>query len=163
MIPSYYKNYVMLLDSKNVLESLKKELLNSIQFYNKISEEKSTFKYQPDKWSIREVLGHTCDTEQIFSYRALSALRGETQPLPGYDQDIYVSLANFDRYSLGAVIKRFELLRTNTILMFEQMSKDELTHTCFANGLEFTTEALGLIIAGHDLHHRRIIEERYLT
>jgi hypothetical protein len=54
-------------------------------------------RYAPDKWSLKEVLGHINDTERIMSYRALRISRGDTTPIEGFEQDDYVRNGPFAR------------------------------------------------------------------
>jgi len=52
-----------------------------------------TYAYAPEKWSVREVVGHVIDTERLFSYRALHMARGDPAALPGMDQEVSLRFA----------------------------------------------------------------------
>ena len=53
-------------------------------------------RYAPDKWTVRQVVAHLLDGELVFAYRALAIARGDTQPLPGFDENEYTARAGFD-------------------------------------------------------------------
>lgn len=125
-----------------------------------ISEEEALFYYDEGKWSVKEVFGHLVDTERIFSYRALAIARGETG-LPGYDQDLYVKQANFNRYSVENLWDLYQSNRMATKNLFGLFSDEELLKKGMVNNSECTVRSLGYIITGHELHHLRILSERY--
>ncbi len=159
----YYTKYIELVPGNDIIAALKSQLRETIAFLNCISNEESVSRYAPDKWSVREVLGHVIDSERIFAYRALCIARGETKPLPGYEQDDYVRSAGFDKIRWSAMIEEFELVRRANILMFSALSDDAWARSGTANNAAITVRALAWIIAGHELHHRQVIEEKYLT
>lgn len=159
---SYYSRYIDLVPGNDVLAALKSRLRESIAFLNCISNEESVSRYEPGKWSVREVLGHVIDTERIFAYRALRIGRGDATPLAGYEQDDYVRGAAFDKVRWSAQIEEFELVRRSNILMFSGFTEEAWMRAGTANNAAITARALAWIIAGHELHHRRVIEEKYL-
>lgn len=163
MIPEFYKPYVKDFQNEHPKTVLNNETQRALDFYKKISEEKSVFRYEKDKWSIKELLGHICDSEQIFAYRVLSFLRGEEQSLPGFEQDDYVKSANFDAQSWESLISRFQTLREITLMLLNEMSDQDLDKIGTANGSQISIRAILLVIAGHERHHRKIVAERYLS
>jgi hypothetical protein len=112
----YYSRYIDLVTGEDVIAALKSQLRETIAFLNCISNEESVLRYEPGKWSVREVVGHVIDTERIFSYRALRIARGDATPLAGYEQDDYIKGANFDKVRWSALIEEFELVRRGNIL-----------------------------------------------
>jgi len=119
-------------------------------------------RYAPDKWSLKEVLGHINDTERIMSYRALRISRGDATPIEGYDQDDYVRNGPFAGRPLAELIEDYIAVRRATVSLFRNLDEPAWSRRGVANKNEVTVRALAYIIAGHELHHRRIIEEKYL-
>ena len=126
------------------------------------TEADGNLRYAPDKWSLKEVLGHVNDTERIMSYRALRISRGDATPIEGYEQDDYVRNGPFARLPLADLIEDYIAVRRATISLFRNLDEGDWSRRGVANQNEVTVRALSYIIAGHELHHRRIIEEMYL-
>lgn len=160
---AYYSRYIEKVAGEDVIAALKNQLRETIAFLNCITNEEASSRYAPGKWSVREVLGHIIDTERIFAYRALRIGRGDATPLPGYEQDDYIKGANFDKVRWSALIEEFELVRRANILMFSGFTDDAWMRSGIANNAPVTARALAWIIAGHELHHRGVIEEKYLA
>ena len=158
----YYSKYVDLVEGEDVLSALKSQLRETIAFLNCVSNEESMSRYAPGKWSVREVVGHMIDTERIFAYRALRIARGDTTPLPGFEQDDFIRGGSFDKIRWSALIEEFDLVRRGNILMFSGFSDEAWARTGTASNSPVSARALAWIIAGHELHHRRVIEEKYL-
>jgi hypothetical protein len=159
---SYYGRYISLVPSCDLTQTLDAQLAQSLPILSAIDEQKSLYRYAPGKWSIKEVLGHLIDAERIFAYRALRFARRDSTPLPGFDQDPYVSAANFDSRPWHDFIAEFEHVRRSTILFFRALAPEDLLRSGTASQNSITVRALGYIIAGHELHHMGILRERYL-
>jgi uncharacterized damage-inducible protein DinB len=159
---SYYGRYIALVPGRDLTQTLDAQLAQSLPILRAVGEEKSLYRYAAGKWSIREVLGHIIDAERIFTYRALCFTRGDSTPLPGFDQDPYVAAANFDNRSWNDSIAEFEHVRRSTILFFRALSQDYQLRSGTASQNSVTVRALGYIIAGHELHHLAILRDRYL-
>lgn len=158
----YYSKYIDLVEGDDVVSALKRQLRETIAFLNCVSNEESISRYAPGKWSVREVVGHMIDTERIFAYRALRIARGDTTPLPGFEQDDFIRGGTFDKFRWSALIEEFDLVRRGNILMFSGFSEEAWKRTGTASGWTVSARALAWIIAGHELHHRQVIEEKYL-
>ncbi|MCI0414432.1 DinB family protein [bacterium] len=117
--------------------------------------------YAPEKWSLKEVLGHIMDAERIFSYRALCIARGEEQPLPGFDEQQYARVAGYDRLPVQKGLQQYNALRVSTRLLLEQLLDSAWTATGVSNQKPISVRALAYIIAGHERHHMGVIAERY--
>lgn len=118
--------------------------------------------YAPGKWTLKEVVGHMIDDERIFAYRALCIARGDARPLPGFDEKEYVAGARFEERSLSTLIADYRAVRASTILLFEPLSPDEWLRRGIVNEYEASVRGLAFHIAGHELHHVRVVRERYL-
>ena len=158
----YYAGYIDLVPEGEIIEILTRQIGETADFLSSLGEEKGNHRYQPGKWSIKEVIGHVTDSERVFAYRALCFARGERAPQPGFDQDAYVAAADFNRRSLGDLAAEFSQARYANVTLFGGFDDDVWLRRGVANGVEFTVRSIPYIIAGHELHHIAVIRERYL-
>lgn len=166
---SFYANYIRLIgeymkesEVKNIVEILSLQGEKTKKTFAKFSEQESLFRYGREKWSIKELLGHMTDTEQIMSYRALSFYRGEKQSLAGFNENEYVREANFDAIPFSDLLERYELVRKSSVALFKSFDAKQTSKMGEANHNEMSVRALIYMIAGHEIHHLQILEERYI-
>ena len=157
----YYSVYIDQAPGDDPLAVIESQLDECLSIFAGISEERSTYRYAPDKWSIRQLLNHITDTERAFAFRALWFARGFEPPLPGYDQDIAASGAVADRVSWAEHVDEFRAVRLSTISLFRNLPPEAWMRSGIASEKLFTVRALAFIIAGHVAHHLRILSERY--
>jgi len=119
-------------------------------------------RYARGKWTVKEIAGHLIDDERIFAYRALCVARGDTRPLPGFDENEYVAATDFESQSLAELIAAYRTVRAATIALFEPLTVKEWTRRGNVNGYEASVRGLAFHIAGHELHHLRTLREKYL-
>jgi hypothetical protein len=158
----YYARYISLVPAADLAQTLDAQLAESLPMLRAIGEQKSLHRYAAGKWSIKEVLGHLIDAERIFTYRAPRFARNDQTPLPGFDQDPYVSAANFDARRWDDLVAEFEHVRRSSILFFGALTPEEMVRCGTASQNAITVRALGYIVAGHELHHMAILRDRYL-
>ena len=127
------------------------------------SEGEGDFRYAPGKWTVKETLGHVSDTERIFTYRALRIGRDDKTPLPGFEQDDYIRTAGFAERTLADLADEFASVRGATLTLFHSFEEETWSRRGVASQKEVTARALGFITAGHQIHHRLILEERYFS
>ena len=159
---SYYFTYINQVPGDDALSVIEQQLNTVAAFCSAISEEKSSYRYAPEKWSIRQVLNHVTDTERSFAFRALWFARGFSAPLPSYDQEVAAAGAEADRTSWADHIEEFRRVRLATISFFRNLPAHAWMRTGIASDNRFTVRALAFITAGHVEHHLRILRERYL-
>ena len=158
---AYYEKYVALVSGNDIVATLEAQRLQMIQLFAARGERDGNFRYAPDKWTVKEVVGHISDTERIFAYRALRIARGDATPLSGFEQDDYVRAGAFGDRTLADLAEEFAHVRSATVALFRSLGKDAWLLRGVANKNEVSVRALAFIVAGHELHHRRILEERY--
>ena len=158
----YYERYIGLVPDGSALEHLRSQIGETLELLRSVSEEKSNYRYAPGKWSVKEVVGHLADSERVFAYRALRFARSDQTPLSGFDENDYTTNSNFADRPLGGVAEEFRAVRTATIALFEGMSGEAVARQGTANDTRVSVRALLWIIAGHERHHRKILQERYL-
>jgi DinB superfamily len=141
------------------------ELFNSFDrflVYDKISEQQSTFRYEPGKWSIKQIIGHITDHERIMTYRTLRFSKKDETLLPGYDQDIFMENSRFDEISWEDLVQDFKNVRKATISFMKMLSAEQLNLKGKAWIYELTVEEFLKATIGHELHHFEIIKNKYL-
>jgi hypothetical protein len=159
----YFGKYVSLVAGDDILAVLTQQLSVTLALLRSIPESQGGFRYAADKWSIKELVGHMIDSERIFAYRALRFARNDKTPVPGYEQDDYISNASFDACALGDLAAEFESVRRATIFLLRHLDGEAWTRRGVANESEVSVRALAYIIAGHELHHTGILRDRYLS
>lgn len=161
--PPYFAQYIDKVPDGDILDLLRHQIDNTVQTLSRVKEADAGFRYAPGKWSIREVMGHVVDTERIFVYRAVCFARGETQPLPGFDENTYAANSNADTRPLADHLAEFRTTRAATLSFLSGLSAEALGRRGTANNREYVTRAIPFIIAGHERHHMGVLAERYLS
>jgi hypothetical protein len=158
---SYYERYICLVQGEDILDTLDQQRREMMLLLCARDDEEGDFRYAPGKWSAKEVLGHVCDTERIFAYRALRISRADAAPIEGFEQDDYVRNGPFARRPLADLVEDFIAVRRATLSLLRNLDEAAWSRRGIANKNEVSVRALAYIIAGHELHHRRILEEKY--
>jgi len=159
--PSYFEKYVSKVQGGDVLSQLESQRVQTAQLFAASTERDGNFRYAPDKWTIKEIVGHLCDSERIFSYRALCIARGDQTPLPGFEQDDYIKNGNFAEQALADLVQEYGLVRVATLALLRSFNAEAWSRRGTASDRPITVRALAFVIAGHELHHREILKERY--
>lgn len=162
-LPPFYKNYVNHVQDMDMLEALRTSAQKLQTLLASIPEEKGTFRYQPEKWSIKELLVHVMDAERIFAYRALRFARKDATPLAGFDENTYVPESNAHSRTLTELGAEAARLRATTIDLFAGFTPEMLGRQGSANQSVISVVNLGYVVAGHEMHHMSILRERYLV
>ena len=159
----YYSGYVQHIpENKNIIEVLEDGRDRLQELIKNIPPGKGDYAYARGKWSVKEVLGHLMDVERVMAYRAMCIARGEKQSLPGFGQDDYVKTAGFNRRSLASLADELLHLRNSSLALFTSFTEEDGLRWGKANNYDSTARAFMYIIAGHELHHMKILKERYL-
>ncbi len=158
----YYSLYVNQVPDGDILQILSHGVRRTAALLSGLPAEWETYRYEPGKWSVREVVGHVIDVERVFAYRALSIARADPAPLPGMDQDVWSAASNAADRPLARQLEDLTRARASSIAMFESFDGAVWEATGTASGYPFTVRTFPWILAGHETHHRRVLEERYL-
>jgi hypothetical protein len=159
----YYDRYISLVQGEDILETLDQQRRQTMLLLSGRNDEDGDFRYAPGKWSAKEVLGHVCDTERVFAYRALRISRADATPMEGFEQDDYVRNGPFALRPLADLVEDFIAVRRATLSLLRNLDEVAWSRRGIANQNEVTVRALSYTIAGHELHHRRILEEKYFA
>jgi len=157
----YYGRYVSLVKTDNIVVTLETQIQDTLAVLRRIDESKANHRYAPDKWTVKDLLGHMSDTERIFAYRALRISRGDKTPIEGFEQDDYVRYGPFANCRWSDLVDEFGAIRRTTVFLFRSLNADAWSRRGTASGHEVSVRALAHIIAGHELHHRKVLKEKY--
>lgn len=158
----YYSGYVAHVPKGNIIEILNSQMHEFYTFINSIPGDKAYHSYEKGKWTIKQIIGHMIETERVFAYRALAFSRRDPNPLPPMEQDDYVRYANYNSRTISNLANEYLAVRISTIHLFQNMTKEMISLKGTASNVEFTVRSLPFIIAGHELHHMQVIQEKYL-
>jgi hypothetical protein len=149
-------------DGEDFPAMLRAQILDTRSLLAGFGEEHGGLRYAPDKWSVRETIGHLADCERVLAYRALRFIRGDQTPLAGFDHNAYVPAGRFDDRTLASMIEEFESVRAATVTLVAGAPEGAWTIRGPVGRGTITTAALLYIIAGHERHHQQVLRERYL-
>jgi hypothetical protein len=153
--------YVARVPEAHVLPVLERQIAEVRAVGRAVPAERERFRYAPEKWSVREVLGHVLDSERVFAYRALCVARGEQAPLPAFDEQLYAATAAYDHHPLPELVEEFATVRAGNLAMLRRLEDDAWSRLGTAAGHPISVRALAFMMAGHVRHHLAVLAERY--
>jgi uncharacterized damage-inducible protein DinB len=154
--------YVKLVPDTDFLETFPRQLEGTMALLKPLSDEAASFSYAPGKWTIKQIVGHISDNERIFAARILRVARHDETPLPGYEQDDYMPVAGFGERRWADLLEELESVRRSTVTLFQGLPQEAWLRRGTVSGFSVTVRGLAFAAAGHELHHRRILREKYL-
>jgi uncharacterized damage-inducible protein DinB len=157
----FYHGYIAKVSGERVGECLAAQVGEVERLLSPLNDAAARFRYAPEKWSVKEVLGHLCDSERIFAYRLLRIGRADATPLPGFDENAYVPPAEFDRRPVAELVREFQAVRMSTLTLAEGLPPTAWERRGQASGKSISARALVYIIAGHTTHHLQVLRDRY--
>jgi hypothetical protein len=158
----FYAGYVHLVPDGHIVATLELQIEDTLALLRGPAADRADHAYAPGKWTVKQVIGHLGDVERLMSCRALRFARHDSTPLPGFDENTYVETAGFEDRPVHGLIDDFAVVRQGTVRMFRGLPGEAWSRHGTANGKDVSVRALAWIIAGHELHHLRILQERYL-
>lgn len=156
----FYNNYISLVPDGSLTDFLANQVDHYWDSLNTVPETIAEAAPAPGKWSLKQALGHVCDTERIMAYRILRFARGDSQELRGFEQDDYVREAGSNARPLVELLDEFEDVRMATIDLLSSLSEDSEKRSGVANGNKVTVRALAYVIAGHAQHHLELLKNQ---
>lgn len=159
----FYATYINQVSSAYTLqEELEISLHRFIKFVQDIPMDKFDYRYAEGKWTIKDIIQHLIDAERIFAYRALRFARNDKTDLPGFDENEYVDIVNANERNIMSLLTELSAVRQSTLLLFKTFTDEQLLRQGTANNNPISVRALGFVIIGHQNHHQRVFQERYL-
>ncbi|MDB5209866.1 MAG: DinB family protein [Sediminibacterium sp.] len=160
--PAYFSRYISQVETDSVPEAVSRYAKTLGDFYTGLPEDKADYAYAPGKWTLKELLQHIIDAERIFSYRVLRIARKDKTPLASFDENSYAETSLASERNFADIKEEFLAVRKATDLLLASLSEEQLSQQGISSNLSVTANALAYIIFGHMLHHKQVLEERYL-
>lgn len=157
-----FTTYVQEAGNVNLIEELEISLHDFIRFVQNIPMDKFDYRYAEGKWTIKEIIQHIIDTERIFAYRALRFSRNDKTALPSFDENDYVDNTNANNRGLQDLLTELSAVRHSNLLFYKSLSEEQLKRIGTASNNQMSVRALGFVIIGHQKHHQKVFQERYL-
>ena len=159
----YFANYVNQVSNEyTLIEELEISVHRLIKFVQNIPMDRFDYRYAEGKWTIKDIIQHLIDSERIFAYRALRFARNDATELPGFEENDYVDEAKANKRSIQQLLTELAVVRQATLSLFQSFSDEEMLRIGVASHNPISVRALGFVIIGHQNHHQRVFEERYL-
>ena len=159
----YYGRYIDKVPDGDIIRILEDQVEETLALLASVPPGQADYRYAPDKWSIKEVVGHVIDTERTFAYRALCFARKDPAHLPSFEQDQYAEFSNAASRTLPDLAEELRVVRKSHVALFKSFDATSWTRRGIASGFEFSVRTLPYVIVGHEIHHRQVLEERYLS
>ena len=157
----YFRKYIDLVPDGDITATLNTQEGTMANYFSTLSESNWNVSYAPGKWTIKQSLLHIIDVERVMTYRALAISRGDQTPLPGFDQNLYAELGPVNHRSGASLIREYRMVRKASMSLFENMTLRDFNRLGTASKKPATPLAIAYIIGGHELHHLRILQEKY--
>ena len=158
----YYFNYIQLVPDGDIVKILQTQHAGIHTLLKDIPDANASIAPKPGEWSIKQVIAHLSDTERLFSFRALWFARGEQSALPGMEPDPWVAITDANARTISDLLTEFDQVRAASISLFANLDTAAWLRGGSASGNLMSVRALAWIIAGHELHHNRSLQEDYL-
>lgn len=157
----YYARYIDLVPAGDLIAILREQMVDTCRLLDGVPEDKANYAYAPGKWTVKDVIAHVADAERVFAYRALCFARGESAPLPSFDENAYAAMARATRRPLSDLLMELQVVREGTVQLARGLDEEALARRGVASNHGISVRALLYITAGHERHHAAILRERY--
>lgn len=108
----------------------------------------------PGKWSIGAILAHLAEDELVTSWRYRQMIEHNGATLPGFDQDQWARLGDYESWTVRDALEMFRLLREANLRMLARLTPEEWQrHGIHAERGRITVEDLARHMAAHDRNH----------
>ena len=159
--PESYEDYVASIPGDDVGPELLSQMVEADRLLGGLSEGRALYRYAAGKWSVKEVVGHLCDSERVFAYRALRFGRGDPTPLSNFDENLYAQTGRFDARSMADLLDELRVTRSATLALFGSFDEQAMQGSGVARGNRVSARALAWVTAGHMRHHFAVLRDRY--
>jgi hypothetical protein len=158
----YYFTYIQLVPDGDIIHTLQTQHADVHALLRNTTDAQASAPPAPGEWSIKEVLAHVSDAERLFSFRALWFARGEQSALPGMEPNPWVTITDANTRAISDLLAEFDHVRAASSALFTNLDTAAWQRRGTASGNVMSVRALAWIIAGHELHHNRSLQEEYL-
>jgi DinB superfamily len=160
----YAKADIDYVKGDDAVAALTAQLEDTLELLGSIDDQQAAgLTYAPGKWTLKEVIGHMIDDERIFAYRMLCVARGDQTLLPGFEEKDYVANSDFEQRTMADLIDEYCSVREATLSLLSRLTLEMWLRQGIVNAYRASTRGLAFHIAGHELHHLRILRSSYLA
>ena len=160
-LPLYFEKYINLVDDLELSQAFDESIKQLDRLDKNLLAKLDGKRYAPDKWTTKETFQHILDWERILSFRTLLFARKEGSIPQGIDGDLLAANMNAERRSIDRLIDELKITRLSTKALFESFDDQTMDNTGTNWKYEISVLAMGYTIIGHQIHHLKIIEEKY--
>lgn len=160
-LPEYFDRYINLVADIELMQAFDESLEQLEKLDRNLLARLDGKIYAPDKWTAKGHLQHLADFERVLSYRTLLFARREGSIPQSIDQDKLAANMHANGKTIPALLDEIKAVRLATRALFAGFD-DETLQTKGTNWkYEVSVLAMGFTILGHQIHHLKIIEEKY--
>ncbi|BBH18693.1 hypothetical protein Back11_00380 [Paenibacillus baekrokdamisoli] len=159
--PPYFEQYIKLITEGNIVNILEEQLHEMTSLFSQLTDDQADFRYAEGKWSVKEVLGHITDNERIWAYRILRIARGDNHVCKSYDENQFAAESSFHLQQIDDLLEEFIVVRRSTIMLLKGLKDKAWLRSGTLYDAKLTVRAAAYVIAGHEKHHRGVLEARY--
>ncbi|MBC7897015.1 MAG: DinB family protein [Cytophagaceae bacterium] len=159
----YYHRYVSLVPAGQCLALMHEQVGQMEALLSSVTDAQGMHAYAPGKWTLKEVIGHVADAERVFGYRALHLARGDANPLPSYEQDLWSPNGAFNALSVASVLGQWKTARLSNIAVAEGLPEEAHVRSGTVSGNPCTVRALVHMLPGHVAYHIAHMRQHYLA
>jgi uncharacterized damage-inducible protein DinB len=160
--PEYFGRYIARVEADNLHHAVTTYAAGLESFYTSLPDHKADYAYAPGKWTLKDLVQHVIDAERIFAYRILRIARKDQTPLASFDENSYAANSLASQRSFADIKQEFAAVRKSTDLLIASLNESQLAEQGISSNNPVTANAIGYIIYGHMLHHKKVLEEKYL-
>jgi hypothetical protein len=150
-------------DDEDIVSALASQLDEVVARLQAVPDARGDYRYAPGKWTLKDIVGHLSDTERVFAYRALRVARGDTTPLPAFDDQAWVAQLGAENRTLADMVEEWGDVRRASLSLFRHLPPATWSRRGIASGQPITVRALAYVMVGHARHHLEVVEARYLA
>ena len=156
----YYEQYISKADRGDFFPAFVNQPQELRQILGELEPDETNRLHEPYTWTLKQVMGHLIDCERVFSNRMLRIAVGDQTPIPGIEQNMYVSSIDYESTTMGDLLDEFQHLRAANVLLVKRLSPESLSRMGTASDNGVSAKANLYILAGHVVYHLEIIKRR---
>src|SRR3954471_351580 len=160
--PQWFAGEIELVSYNDLIGGLDESFKLALPFLQKLTKEDLVYRYEPGKWSIKQMWQHVIDVERVLSYRVLRYARQDPTVLSGFDENKYAEMSNADTREFNAILFEYVVVRKSTIELFKSFTEEMFMYRGTTGKSNMTVRSVGYLILGHEIHHVNTVKERYL-
>ncbi|MEI6524940.1 MAG: DinB family protein [Planctomycetota bacterium] len=161
MAEPYFEKYLRRVDPlADPIEQLDSQARALVDWARSVNTAETDILHPPYTWTLREVLKHISDCERVFAFRALWIARGGNDPLPSFDEHVFLANSSANGTPWMELTEEFKSVRSASLTLFKNLPELSWRNRGRVAGFELDVEMLCGMIYGHLDHHLNIMNKR---